>query len=443
MIDLATRAYNHNWRMDPIVRSLLDTDFYKLMMGQLIFEQYRDVRVKFQVTNRSIWFNLASYISYEELIEQLEYVRGLSFTNKELVWLAGNTFYGQERIFKPAYINFLRDFKLPEYKLDYVENPVTKELEFKLSFEGTWPEVSMWEIYALSIVSELKTRAALRNLDKFELDITYSCAKSKLWHKLQKIKKAGVRNLSDMGTRRRHSFLWQEWAVDAAADVLGDAFTGTSNAYLAMEKGYEAIGTNAHELPMTLTALAAGVFGSSDDIRNAQYKVLENWQDQYSGNLLVALPDTYGTTQFLKNAPEFLKDWRGFRPDSKEPHAATEELITWWKSKGVNPKEKLVLFSDGLDADNIVELWTTYHNQVTVGFGWGTNLTNDFKGCHPLGERTLDPLSLVCKVAEANGFPAVKLSDNHAKATGPNNEVERYKEIFGNEGTYMGEVPKV
>lgn len=442
MIDLATRAYNHNWRMDPIVRSLLDLDFYKLMMGQLIFEQYRDVRVKFQLTNRSKWFNLANHISCEDLIEQLDYVRDLSFSNKELIWLAGNTFYGQERIFKPEFINFLRNFKLPEYQLDYVENPNTNELELQLSFEGTWAEVTLWEIYALSILSELKTRSALLNLDKFELDITYANAKSKLWHKLQKIKKAGVQNLSDMGTRRRHSFLWQAWAVDAAADVLGDAFAGTSNAYLAMEKGYEAIGTNAHELPMTLTALAASN-GKVDDILNAQYEVLESWQKQYSGNLLVALPDTYGTTQFLKNAPEFLKDWRGFRPDSKEPHAATEELIAWWQANGVNPKEKLVLFSDGLDADNIVELWDSYHDRVTVGFGWGTNLTNDFKGCHPLGERTLDPLSLVCKVSEANGFPAVKLSDNFAKATGPENEVARYKEIFGSEGTVMGKVPTV
>lgn len=439
MIDLATRAHNHNWRMDPIVRSLLDTDFYKLMMGQFIFEHYPNHMVKFQLKNRTKLVNLASVIAIQELAAQLDYVRGLTFTKKELIWLSGNTFYGQERIFKPDYIDFLRNLRLPPYQLEYVENKKTNELELQLSFSGTWAEVTFWEIYALSIVSELKTRAALRSLDKFELDVTYACAKTKLWHKLQKIKKAGVRGLSDMGTRRRHSFLWQEWAVDAAADVLGDGFIGTSNAYLAMEKGYEAIGTNAHELPMTLAAITAGQGGSDEDIRNTQYDVLRGWQGQYSGNVLVALPDTFGTTQFLKDAPSFVADWRGFRPDSKEPHEATEELIGWWKSQGTNPKEKLVLFSDGLDADNIVELWNTYKDQVTVGFGWGTNLTNDFKGCHPRGEATLDPLSLVCKVIEADGHPAVKLSDNYTKATGPDDEIARYRRIFGSAG--MKDVP--
>jgi nicotinate phosphoribosyltransferase len=277
-------------------------------------------------------------------------------------------------------------------------------------------------------------------LSRFELDVLYSCAKTKLWGKLQKLKAAGVRGLSDMGTRRRHSFLWQEWAVLAAKDVLGEGFVGTSNTHLAMKHGLPAIGTNAHELPMALTAIAAGRGASDEQLRQVQYDVLKHWQTDYSGNVLVALPDTYGTTQFLENAPDWLRYWRGFRPDSKEPNAAAQELIDWWKRMGVDPKKKLVLFSDGLDADDIVGLWNRWNGQVGVGFGWGTMLTNDFKGCHPRGETSLDPLSLVCKVVEADGQPAVKLSDNISKATGPEAEVERYKRAFGVLGTDQREV---
>lgn len=429
MVDLTLRAHNHNWRMDPIIRSLLDTDFYKLMMGQFIFERYPMHTVTFALKNRTKSVNLGKIIDLDELRAQLDHVKTLRFTNQELIWLAGNTFYGQERIFKPGYIDFLRRLHLPDYELNLDENG-----DIVLTFTGSWMHATFWEIYALSIVSELKTRAALRSLDKFELDILYACAKSKLWGKLNKIKDAGVRGLSDMGTRRRHGFLWQEWTVLAAAEVLGDGFAGTSNAYLAMKHGFEAIGTNAHELPMALAAIKAGMGGSDEAIRQTQYDVLLGWQNQYSGNVLVALPDTFGTTQFLKDAPQWVSNWRGFRPDSKEPHAATEELIAWWKLKGVDPKKKLVLFSDGLDSDNIVELWNTYKDQVTVGFGWGTMLTNDFRGCHPRGEHNLDPLSLVCKVVEADHHPAVKLSDNQAKATGPEAEVERYRRIFGSEG---------
>lgn len=429
MVDLALRAHNHNWRMDPIVRSLLDTDFYKLMMGQFIFERYPMHTVTFGLKNRTKSVNLGKIIDKEELCAQLDHVKTLKFTNQELIWLAGNTFYGQERIFKPAYIEFLRRLKLPDYQLFRDEND-----DFILRFTGPWSHVTFWEIYALSIVSELKTRAALRGLSKFELDVLYANAKAKLWNKLTQIRDAGVRNLSDMGTRRRHSFLWQEWAVQATAEVLRDAFTGTSNAYFAMTHGFEAIGTNAHELPMALAAIKAGQGASDAAIKETQYDVLKGWQNQYSGNLLVALPDTFGTTQFLKGAPQWVANWRGFRPDSKDPYTATEELISWWKKMGVDPTKKLVLYSDGLDSDSIVKIWDTYKGQVTVGFGWGTMLTNDFKGCHPQGLDSLDPLSLVCKVTVADGHPAVKLSDNYTKATGPEEEVARYRTIFGSEG---------
>lgn len=429
MIDLATRAHNHNYNMDPIIRSLLDIDFYKLMMGQFIWERFPMHIVTFGLKNRTKSVNLGKIIDEAELRSQLDYVKSLRFQKSELIWLQGATFYGQERIFKPGYIDFLRALCLPDYNLSRNENG-----DYVLTFTGTWAHVTFWEIYALAIISELKSRAGLKSLSKFELDVLYSCGKAKLWGNLRKISEAGVRGLSDMGTRRRHSFLYQEWAVLAAAEVLGDGFIGTSNAYLAMKHGFEAIGTNAHELPMALAAIEASKGGSDEDIRQVQYDVLQGWQNEYSGNILVALPDTFGTSQFLQNAPQWVSNWRGFRPDSKAPDAATEELVAWWKRMGVDPASRLVLYSDGLDADEIVRIWQKWNGVVQVGFGWGTNLTNDFKGCHPRGEHTLDPLSLVCKVIEADGHAAVKLSDNYAKATGPAEEVERYRNIFGSEG---------
>jgi nicotinate phosphoribosyltransferase len=429
MVDLATRAHNHNWRMDPIIRSLLDTDFYKLMMGQFIFERHPNHIITFGLKNRTKTFVLADHININDLTEQLDHVRSLRFTPQELIWLQGNTFYGQERIFKPAYINFLRTLKLPPYSIGFNEDG-----DYSITFTGTWAEVTFWEIYCLSIVSELKTRAALRTLSKFELDILYSNAKSKLWKNLKRIRKAEVRGLSDMGTRRRHSFLYQEWAVLAAAEALDQGFAGTSNAYLAMKYGFEAIGTNAHEMPMVLAAIKASQGGTDEEIRQTQYDFLQGWQNGYSGNVLVALPDTFGTTQFLRDAPQYLSNWRGFRPDSKKPDEATEELIAFWKRMGVDPLKKLVLYSDGLDVDEIIRIWNKWNGIVQIGFGWGTNLTNDFRDCHPRGETTLDPLSLVCKVIEANGHPAVKLSDNYSKATGDKAEVDRYRRIFGSEG---------
>jgi nicotinate phosphoribosyltransferase len=68
-----------------------------------------------------------------------------------------------------------------------------------------------------------------------------------------------------------------------------------------------------------------------------------------------------------------------------------------------------------------------------MSFGWGTNLTNDFAGCAPKTIEGLKPISVVCKVSDANGRPAVKLSDNPQKATGEADEVQRYLKFFGQE----------
>ena len=124
------------------------------------------------------------------------------------------------------------------------------------AFDGFWTETTMWELYALSIFDELKTRANLKRLSEFELDILYARAKTKLWGKIERLRDVPDLHVADFGTRRRHSFLWQEYVVEAMASNLGASFTGTSNAFLAHKHDLEAIGTNAHEIPMVLAAIA-------------------------------------------------------------------------------------------------------------------------------------------------------------------------------------------
>jgi nicotinate phosphoribosyltransferase len=155
------------------------------------------------------------------------------------------------------------------------------------------------------------------------------------------------------------------------------------------------------------------------------------WRDFYDGNLLIVLPDTFGTAAFLKQAPDWVADWTGMRPDSKPILEAGEEIIEWYRSRGRNPKEKLIIFSDGLDIDTIETAHRAFHGRIRVSYGWGTNLTNDFRGCASRPMPLLDPISLVCKITEANGRPAVKISDNLAKATGEPHELERYLRVFG------------
>jgi nicotinate phosphoribosyltransferase len=197
-----------------------------------------------------------------------------------------------------------------------------------------------------------------------------------------------------------------------------------------MDSDLEAIGTNAHELPMVLAALAP----SDEAVAAVPYRVLDDWRQHYGGNLLIVLPDAFGTAAFLARAPDWVADWTGFRPDSAPPIAGGEAIIGWWQGHGRDPREKLLIFSDGMDIDSIERTYRHFDGRVRMSFGWGTNLTNDFRGCSAHDGAGLEPISLVVKVVRANGRPAVKLSDNPSKATGEPGEIERYLRIFGTEG---------
>jgi nicotinate phosphoribosyltransferase len=419
MTDIATRVHDHTWRIDPIVRSLLDTDFYKLLMLQTVYRRYADVTVRFSLINRSRDVPLARLIDEGDIRAQLDHIRDLSLRRGESTWLRGNTFYGKRRMFGPDFMAWFESFRLPEYRLERAGD------QWELTFEGSWPEVMMWEIPALAVLMELRSRAVLRSMGKFELRVLYARATARLWEKVERLQKLGDLRISDFGTRRRHSFLWQDWAVQAMIEGLGGRFGGTSNCLIAMRRDLEAIGTNAHELPMVYAALA------EDDaaLAEAPYRVLENWHADYDGNLRVILPDTYGTKGFLERAPDWLASWTGIRIDSGGPEEGAETAIAWWESRGQDPREKLVIFSDGLDVDRIESLYARFHDRVKVSFGWGTLLTNDFRELAP--DDALAPFSLVCKAVSANGRPTVKLSDNPAKAIGPADEVARYKRVFG------------
>ncbi len=419
-VDIATRVYNHKWKIDPIVRSLIDTDFYKLLMCQSVFRNSPETNVTFSLINRSKSIRLADLIDEGELREQLDHVRGLSLTRGESTWLRGNTFYGKRQMFRPDFMEFLENLRLPAYQLE------KRDGQYELHFEGKWPEVMLWEIPALAIIMELRSRAVLKDMGRFELQVLYARAMARLWEKIEGLRKLGPDlRIADFGTRRRHSFLWQDWCVQAMVEGLGDErFIGTSNCLIAMRRDIEAIGTNAHELPMVYAALAR----NDDELRQAPYKVLADWHEEHDGMLRIILPDTYGTKHFLDHAPDWLAGWTGIRIDSGDPAEGAETAISWWKSRGEDPREKLIIFSDGLDVAKMEELFRRFHGRVKVSFGWGTLLTNDFRGLVP-GDG-LAPFSLVCKAVAADGHPTVKLSDNPEKATGPADAIAKYKRVF-------------
>ncbi len=431
---------------DWIVRSLLDVDFYKFTMALFIFNRHKGVKVKFGLINRSRNFPLADIVDEGELRAQLDHVKSLRFTMTDLLYLRGQNIYGTG-MFTEDFLAFLKEFQMTDYTLTRVGN------QYKLDFEGSWEVVTFWETIALAIISELKTRRLLRSMPAHEVRILFARATDKLYRKLRRIKTRPHLRFADFAQRRRFSFLWQQFAIEMCMDVLPDQFTGTSNTSMAFNMNLIPIGTNAHELPMVLTALADG----TEAKRNAQYQVLREWGPQFPHEALrIVLPDTYGSVQFWKYMPKDLAEevaqtWRGIRQDSGNPVEEIRSYICWLERHGVDPRAagKIAIASDGLDVDTMFVIDNEIGDSIAHPFGWGTMEANDFIGCHPRGnepayvdgkplhmtwDEAFTPQSIVCKVETANGRPAVKLSNNINKATGPKEDVEAYLRAFGYEG---------
>ena len=177
MVEIATRVYNHFWKIDPIVRSVLDNDFYKLLMAQSIFRHDKNVRVTFSLINRTEHEPLATLIDEVALREQLDHIRTLRLTRGESTWLRGNSFYGERRMFDEAFIAWLEEFRFPEYEL------TRREGQYELTFAGRWLDVMMWEVPALAVVMELRSRAVLQGMGRFALQVLYARAMTRVWGK--------------------------------------------------------------------------------------------------------------------------------------------------------------------------------------------------------------------------------------------------------------------
>jgi nicotinate phosphoribosyltransferase len=177
MVDIATRVWSHKWKIDPIVRSLIDTDFYKLLMCQSVFRNKPNTKVTFSLINRSTEIRLADLVDEGELREHLDHIRSLSLTRGESTWMRGNTFYGKRQMFTSEFMDWFEALSLPPYHLEKSNG------QYNLTFEGSWPEVMLWEIPALSVIMELRGRAVLGKMRRFELQILYARGMTKLWEK--------------------------------------------------------------------------------------------------------------------------------------------------------------------------------------------------------------------------------------------------------------------
>lgn len=394
-------------------------DFYKPTMSQLAYEQEPDTEVTFTFKNRGEQ-RLADYVTVDALQDRLDALQERGWSELELGHLEGMHTSAGERLFSDDYLAYLRGGKLPPVS-------VTQDEAGDIAIEttGPWALSTFWETIVMSETNELYFENFVR-AHGYDIMQVYDEGQARLDAKMATLRANPDIKIADFGTRRHFSLKWQNHVLSELATHCPDNLVGTSNVALAREHNMKAIGTFAHEMPMVFAALADA---RGEDVRESHRKFLESWFERYGEDLSIALTDTFGTDFFFADfTKQQAEQWRGTRHDSGDPFVFGERLIDFYEQQGIDPQTKTVVFSDGLDIDQIVELHERFNGRINLMFGWGTTLTND------LGLR---PLNIVMKATHATdsrtGLSAdtVKLSDNAGKHTGPEVQVQRYQAIFG------------
>ena len=368
---------------------------------QCVLHQFPGASVEYRFRCRNEGVDLRPYI--DEIKAEVDHLCTLRFKDDELEYLRSL------RFIKDDFVEFLSLFQLKRKYIDISE----KDGQLAITIKGPWLHTILFEIPVLAIVNETYFRHIATNLDKTE-------GRKRLDAKIQMIENEPDRpliSISDFGTRRRFSRQWQKEVLEILKARLPHEFAGTSNVLYAKELNLIPMGTMAHEYLQACQALGPR-------LRDSQTYAFEMWAKEYRGDLGIALTDVYGIEPFLKDFDMyFCKLFDGVRQDSGDPESWGERMIEHYKANRCDPRTKTFIFSDSLTFERLIKLFRRFKGRVKLGFGVGTNLTND------LGP---EPLNIVIKMVRANGQPVAKISDTPGKSLCDDPSYLAYlKQVFG------------
>ncbi len=375
--------------MKPIINHLLETDLYKFTMWQTMLHRHPQAQAEYNFVcrNESV-FPLADLVG--EVNEQLDHLCTLAFSPGELTYLRGL------RFIKSDFVDFLRIFR---FQREFIE-VTARGRDLEIVAKGPQVHVMGFEIYVLAIVNELYFR-------RFDERAALAEGRKRLAAKLDQVRAFGQLatrrhpfEFFDFGVRRRFSGAWQAEVVQRLKEEVPQFFKGTSNVHLAHTLGLVPIGTMAHEYMQSYQSFDVR-------LRDFQKAALEDWVQEYRGDLGTALTDVVGMDAFLADFDlYFAKLFDGLRHDSGDPVVWGEKALAHYTKLRIDAHTKRLVFSDGLDLDTAFRLYAHFADRTQLGFGIGTNLSND---------TGLTTLGIVMKLTRCNGQPVAKLADSPGK----------------------------
>lgn len=423
------------------VDNLLNNDVYKFFMLDFILAhpEYKWIPVRWKMTVRSQDVKTAEVIPQEKLERELQktkdVIQGVSEADRS--FLRGITDSTWKRLFREETLDFLADFKLPEFRIQTNDTG-----NYELEFEGPWENSMMWEIFWLKIVNSLYLSEYLKKEEITDVEFTKMMNEvlARLFEDIETFKKNPEVKFTEFWTRRSMSTQFQRMVNQILNEELPGQYQWTSNVLIAKEMwSANPKGTNAHELRMIPTAL----YDDPEDIVAEMYAIDRKWAAHYP-ELAILLPDTYGTSYYLENCPEdIMLSHIGMRLDSKIPQLGIPEYIDWLLKNGQDQQTKITIPSDWNTAVLASDVAAAFHTSIgKLSFGIGTNLTNNTKWTYPREQEPHGPFgsfSVVIKPSEVQRpdgrwVSTVKLSDNPTKAVGSPERVALFKKIFWAEG---------
>lgn len=371
---------------DPIIKTLLDTDAYKLHMQQAIFYHYDNVHVVSEFFCRGE-NNLGCYANI--LLEQINMMQSLSLSHSEYMYLISFPY------FKKKYLNWLKNFR---YNIKQVKIK-NNQGKLHIRISGLWKEIILWEVPILSLISEIFHYNFYPNINS-QLAITHLDNKLKKFFNDTDTLDLSHLKIIDFGTRRRFSYDVQLSVVERLQKIC-PFFIGSSNYHISRILKLKPVGTQAHEWFQAHQQI-------SNNLKNSQILALKIWLHQYKNYLNIALTDSINMNAFLSDFNFSLaSSYQGIRHDSGDPFKWSEKAIKHYNKLGINPLTKTLLFSDNLNFEKIIFLYKNFYQKTKMIFGIGTQLTCDIPH--------VKPLNIVIKLVKCNGKPVAKISDSPGK----------------------------